>query len=171
DAKSADAVFGSVVELVPIDLTIDLHQFHNAAEHRIGRFRISVTTDDLGKDKKTVPLGLPESLQSIVRQPVAKRSQQQTAQLHKFLTLTNKRFIDSNKKLADAKKALPPDQQLVQLKQRQERLKRPTADPASLVRLREDVKYSSAQLDQLRLTMAEDLTWALINSPAFLFNH
>jgi hypothetical protein len=40
-----------------------------------------------------------------------------------------------------------------------------------LIQLRNDAKQSAQQLERIRLTAAEDLTWALINSPAFLFNH
>ena len=38
-------------------------------------------------------------------------------------------------------------------------------------RLRRDVELSAKQLEKARLTFAQDLAWALINSPAFLFNH
>ena len=43
-------------------------------------------------------------------------------------------------------------------------------DPA-LVQLREDAKASESQNENKRLTVVQDLTWALINSPDFLFNH
>jgi hypothetical protein len=39
-----------------------------------------------------------------------------------------------------------------------------------LERLKVDAEQSEKQLQAERLTAAEDLTWALINSPAFLFN-
>ncbi|NOS71924.1 MAG: hypothetical protein HOP33_18585, partial [Verrucomicrobia bacterium] len=40
-----------------------------------------------------------------------------------------------------------------------------------LVQLREDAKASGRQNENKRLTVVQDLTWALINSPGFLFNH
>jgi hypothetical protein len=43
-------------------------------------------------------------------------------------------------------------------------------DPA-LLQLRADVEQSKIQLAQKRLTGAQDLVWALVNNPAFLFNH
>ena len=57
------------------------------------------------------------------------------------------------------------------LEKRRDLLAKPTPDSAAIVRLRADAKYSAEQIKNLRLTAAEDLTWALINSPAFLFNH
>ena len=40
-----------------------------------------------------------------------------------------------------------------------------------LLQLREDAKASGKQIENKRLTVVQDLTWALINSPGFLFNH
>ena len=40
-----------------------------------------------------------------------------------------------------------------------------------LVSYRKDVQMSTLQAKNPRLTAAQDLTWALINNPAFLFNH
>jgi hypothetical protein len=42
-------------------------------------------------------------------------------------------------------------------------------DPA-LVQLRTDAEASKKQITNKRLTAVQDLTWALINNPAFLFN-
>jgi len=39
-----------------------------------------------------------------------------------------------------------------------------------LAQLRRDVELSRKQLENARLTAAQDLAWALINNPAFLFN-
>jgi hypothetical protein len=47
----------------------------------------------------------------------------------------------------------------------------PLPEDSRLLRLRADAKESEGQLVNARLTSAQDLVWALINSPAFLFNH
>ena len=43
-------------------------------------------------------------------------------------------------------------------------------EDSQLVRLRSDIEFSKQQVANKRLTAAQDLTWALINNPAFLFN-
>ena len=50
------------------------------------------------------------------------------------------------------------------------RLSKPLPEDAMLARLNRDVAASQAQLENRRLTAAQDLAWALINSPSFLFN-
>ncbi len=147
-------------------LTFKLHQFHNAAEHRLGRFRISATTA-----QGEIPLGQPETLAAILATPKASRSDESSKVLSDYLTATDPSVREANEALGVANQAVPPDEGLVALEQRKKALSVPTADDPKLVRLRDDVKQSSIQMDHIRLTAAEDLTWALINSPAFLFNH
>jgi hypothetical protein len=48
---------------------------------------------------------------------------------------------------------------------------KPLADDPVVVRLRSDVAASAKQLADRRLTAIQDLAWALVNSPAFFFNH
>jgi hypothetical protein len=43
-------------------------------------------------------------------------------------------------------------------------------DP-KLRQLRRAVALSEEQLKNKRLTVAQDIVWALINNPAFLYNH
>jgi hypothetical protein len=66
---------------------------------------------------------------------------------------------------------MPEDEQVTIIKKRIERLSVAIAEDSGLIRLRNDVKESDLQRKQGRLTAAEDIMWALINSPAFLFNH
>jgi hypothetical protein len=146
-------------------LTFKLHQFHNAAEHRLGRFRLSATTAS-----GEIPLGQPETFAAILATPKSNRSEQAQKTLADYVAATDAEIRKANDALANAKKPVPPDAQLVSLEERKKQLSEPTPDDARLVQLREDVKQSTEQLQKVRLTAAEDLTWALINSPAFLFN-
>ena len=147
-------------------IRIDIHQFHNAGEHRLGRFRISATTAS-----GDLPLGQPEEFVSILSIAKDKRTEEQTKLLTDHVSVTDPQIQKLNSQLAEARKAVPPDEKLTKLQNRQKALETPTPDDPRLVRLRDDVKQSGIQVKNLRLTAAEDLTWALINSPAFLFNH
>ncbi|NND99615.1 MAG: DUF1549 domain-containing protein [Pirellulaceae bacterium] len=147
-------------------LTFALHQFHNAAEHRLGRFRFSATTAT-----GEIPLDYPESLAAALSIAKGQRSESETKLLSDYVAATDAGVLNANAALAEANKPVPPDAKLTQLQQKQKQLESPTADDPKLVQLREDAKQSTMQLKNLRLTAAEDLTWALINSPAFLFNH
>ncbi len=147
-------------------LRIEMHQFHNAEKHRIGRFRISATTD-----AGDLPLSLPESFAAIAKTPSDRRSEADTKSLEAYLAVTDAALKAANDVLNVAKQPVPPDEQLTALQARQAALEQPTVDDPALVQLRVDVEQSSSQLKNIRLTAAEDLTWALVNSPAFLFNH
>ncbi len=147
-------------------LSIEMHQFHNAQDHRIGRFRFSVTTHE-----GDVPLTLPEPLAAIGSIAKDQRSEVDKKLLHDYLTVTDTALKASADALAAAKQPVPPDEKLTQLEAKKKLLEVATPDDPALVQLRADVQQSTDQLKNIRLTAAEDLTWALVNSPAFLFNH
>ncbi|WP_145168899.1 DUF1549 domain-containing protein [Rubripirellula lacrimiformis] len=146
-------------------LSFDFHQFHNATDHRLGRFRISVTTDD-----GDIGLSEPEAFAAILATPASNRSDQAKQQLVDYLARSDSEIQEAKAALAEASKPVPPDDALVALENRKAALTVATPDTPSLIQKRMDVAQSAGQLDNLRLTAAEDLTWALINSPAFLFN-
>ncbi|QEG42637.1 DUF1549 domain-containing protein [Roseimaritima ulvae] len=146
-------------------LTFKLHQFHNAKEHRLARFRISATTD-----AGELPLGLPESFQATQLAPEAERSEAEQKTLLTYFEKIDADLPVKRAALAAAKTPVPEDPRVTTLKRRLEFWKQETPDDPLLVQLRADIKQSQTQLENLRLTAAEDLTWALINSPAFLFN-
>lgn len=147
-------------------LTFKMHQFHNAAKHTLGRFRISATTS-----QGEIPLGQPESIAAVLATPKASRTDEVRKPLIDYLAVTDPEIQKTNAELATAKAAVPADTMLVAMEKRKEELSKPTPDDSTLVQLREDAKQSTKQLENIRLTATEDLTWALINSPAFLFNH
>jgi hypothetical protein len=70
-----------------------------------------------------------------------------------------------------SKAPLPVDPQLSALRAQLEFAQRPVQPDPALVELRRDLEISVRQATTRRLTAAQDITWALINSPAFLFNH
>jgi WD40 repeat protein len=147
-------------------LTFKLHQFHDAAEHTLGRFRISATTA-----KGDIPLGHAEPIAAALATAKEHRSAEDSKLLADYLSVTDGELRAANQGLAAANAPLPADTMLATLEQRKAELSNPTPDDPLLVQLRQDARQSTQQLANPRLTAAEDLTWALINSPAFLFNH
>ncbi len=73
--------------------------------------------------------------------------------------------------LNTSKAPLPIDPKLKELRDQLEFARRPVQPDPALVELRHDLETSVQQATTRRLTAAQDITWALINSPAFLFNH
>ena len=67
--------------------------------------------------------------------------------------------------------AIPADKKLDELQKALKYAETPIEEDPRLIRFRKDVEMSAGQAKNPRLTAAQDLTWALINNPAFLFNH
>jgi len=149
-----------------VRLTFTIHQQHNAEDHRLGAFRLSATTES-----GPLPLSLPEAFASVLTAPAEARSEEAVAPLLAFLGKTDDGVRGLEKKLAEAQAAIPVDPGITAIERQLAELRKPIQDDPLLQRLREDVQQSQRQLENRRLTAAEDLTWALINSPAFLFNH
>lgn len=149
----------------PTTWIFKLHQYHNAKDHRIGRFRISVTTD-----KGDIMLGRPESLAAILNTPPGKRTDAAKKTIDGYVRKTNAEITAAQDALAQASKPVPPNERLVELENLHKALSVQTPDDPALVQLRLDHQQSEIQLKNKRLTAAEDLIWALVNSPAFLFN-
>lgn len=145
-------------------LIFTLDQVHNAADHRLAHFRLSATTD------ANVQLGLPESLLAVQSIAAEKRSDEQKKVLRDYFGKADPKLAELNKKVAEAKAAVPADPVVATLDKQIAALKLPTVDDSRMLQLREDLQHSEQQLVNQRLTATEDLTWALINSPAFLFN-
>jgi hypothetical protein len=143
-----------------------LHQFHEAAEHRLGRVRLSVANHP-----GELVLGLSESLAAIAQVAKEARNELVVKDALPYFRKTDRdlaaRVVDLNRE----SQPLPEDEQVTIVKKRIERLSVVLPEDNGLIRLRNDLKESELQRKQGRLTAAEDIMWALINSPAFLFNH
>lgn len=142
-----------------------IHQNHTAKEHLLGRFRISAT------QKAKPGLSLPESLKAIASVPADQRTDAQNATAVAWFGKSDATLAAKRAALNEAKKPLPEDPGVTERKERLGFVSQEITEDGKLVRLRADVEFSKKQLEAKRLTATQDLAWALINSPAFLFNH
>lgn len=150
----------------PILLTFQLKQSFQSGKHSLGRFRLSVATDE-----KPLDFGVPENIAAILEVASGERSETQTKALREFFLGFDPQRKTLDAKLAEAKKERPIDPQVKSMKEQLARLELPLPTDPGLRELRRSVELSSKQLETGRLTVAQDLVWALINNPAFLFNH
>ena len=73
--------------------------------------------------------------------------------------------------MVKASEPLPVDPKSTELQQALAKAEEPIRLDPRLVQLREDAVASAKQMENKRLVVVQDLAWALINSPGFLFNH
>jgi WD40 repeat protein len=148
-------------------ITVKMHQiFQNKGTYRLGKFRLA-----LAASPKPTGLSVSEELAALLKVPVAKRDDKQKAALAKIYAVTDKELTKRTKSLADAKKALTRDKKEVELENVVKRFEAPLPADPELTRLKRALKLSAEQLKKTRLVGMQDLAWALVNSPAFLFNH
>jgi len=148
-------------------LTVWLDQEFQDGQHALGRFRLAVTAAP-----RPVKLDdrLPQEIADLLAVPAEQRNEGQRDQLLKYYRGVDTELVARTQALAEARKPLPPDARRVQLRQELAQAEQPLPTDPKLAELRHDVELSAEQLAAARLTFTQDLAWALINSPAFLFN-
>jgi WD40 repeat protein len=145
-------------------LTFTLRQTFNSNDYMLSRFRLSVTTE------AGVGLGLSDELRAIASTDPAQRTDVQKEYFAKYFRLVDPEMKKKQTAVADAKKPLPIDPHLKELQDSLTMVNKVVPLDATLGQLRTDSGHSTTQAADPRLTAAQDLTWALINSPSFLFN-
>ncbi len=165
--QTRTAVFETKQDVAAGLLTFWLDQEFQDGKHTLGRFRISVTTSP-----RPVRLdGLPKNIADILAVAVDQRNDKQKGDLLNYYRGVDAELKKLQDAVAEAKKPRPEDPKLKQLRDRLAIASEPLPVDPKLTQLRNDVQTSKQQLENARLTAAQDLTWALINNPAFLFNH
>ncbi len=133
--------------------------------HELGRFRLWVTGDD-----SAIAEGMPAGLREVVRVAARKRDEGQLARLLDYIRGRDAGMLRRDFVLELARRPLPADDRLRELELELERAARPVPVDSVLAGLRRDYALSGRQMEHRRLTAVQDLAWALINTPAFLFN-
>ena len=147
-------------------LTFTLHHNFSSPMYALGRFRLSVATQ-----AEPVGLDLADDLKSAAKTPAAERSPEQQALLLNYLRKVDSEVQRRQAEIAASQLPLAKDGKLTELEEQLALASRPVPEDGRLAQLRQDMEASTKQLENKRLTGAQDIVWALINSPAFLFNH
>ena len=146
-------------------LLFTLKQEYSDNRHTLGRFRLAVTNAP-----RPVSYGVPQEIKDIFAVSDSNRTAEQRKKIIQAYKKSSPARIALVKSLTKASEALPADPQEVALRKLLEEARTPVPLPPEIVRLRRAVRLSEEQLIQKRVIGAQDLTWALINTPAFLFN-
>lgn len=148
-------------------LTFVLKQEYNSSSHSIAKFRLSATN---GSGPRTLDQH-PKDILAILKKKSEKRNAAEQKKLLEYYSKADSQLQAKLNAVAESKKPRPTDPKLVELQKHLAAMQAVRPVDRKLTRLRNDVQLSAEQLKKNRLIAAQDLTWALINSPAFLFNH
>ena len=141
-------------------------QQHFSGDHMLGRFRLYLTTS-----ADPLDFGLPQSVVRAARAPAGQRTPEQFAAVIDFYRYADAEFWKRKQASVKAAEPLPTDPKLTELQNGLKKAEEPIQLDPYLVQLRDDAKTSARQRGNKRLTVVQDLSWALINSAGFLFNH
>jgi hypothetical protein len=147
-------------------LAITMQQGYQRQRYQLGRFKISVTTAP-----RPLRFGASQALAQAVRLTPDKRSKEQQALIRDSYLLVDAEYQKAQRRVVGARKPLPADPKVAELQGVLAEAQKPVVLEPRLVQLRRDAELSQQQMANQRLTAAQDLAWALINSPAFLFNY
>ena len=150
----------------PILLTIVMKQEFGGNNWQLGKFRWSLTNS-----KKPVNFGLPKNIADLLAINQDKRDDKQKTALRNYYRAQDAKLKSLQTALANAKKPRPIDPKLKALQDAMARAQRPLPEDPQLRAYKRAIDLSTKQLADKRLYGAQDIAWALINNPAFLFNH
>ena len=149
----------------PTELEILMKQEFQSGQHSLGRFRVAVTDVN-----KPISYGLPDEILKIFAVAKDKRSPEQKKKVSDAFKAGNPERVALNNALLEASKPLPKDPKLTEFETALAAAEKPLGLPPEVTRLRRALSLSEKQLADKRVIGAQDLAWALINTPAFLFN-
>jgi len=145
-------------------LRFDLNQPRNGG-FSIARFRLYVTTG-----AAPLSIGLPQAVVDAVKKPASLRGKEDKAAIASYWKENDPELRKRTLTLAKNQLPLPTDPGLLERRKGLATTEEPIRLDPKLVQLRADAEQSKRQMENRRLTGAQDLVWALVNTPAFLFN-
>lgn len=146
-------------------LTVTIHCQYAGGEYPLGKFRLWATNSPT-----PLELGLPQDIAAILQIAPAVRSKEQKALAAAFFQDRSPERHSLQFAILTQKNPIPADPKLAALEAAVTKAQAPIQEDFKLVELRQNMEYSTRQAADRRLTAAQDLTWALVNSPSFLFN-
>lgn len=147
------------------NIIVDILNRYSRGEYPIGRFRLYYTTD-----ADPLNMGLPANVAAAVAKAPAARSETDTKALQTYVADNDTELGKRRAAVFKEKRPLPADPELTKLNAALTKAEAPVVEPGALTQIRQDTNYSIQQSANRRLTAAQDLVWALVNSPSFLFN-
>ena len=114
-------------------------------------------------------MGLSESLLAELAKPDSGLAQDRKDYFAQLFEKEDQKMIQLQAALTQANKNVPVHMEIERARERLARASKPLAPDSILAQLKTDIEMSQVQLKNKRLTAAQDLAWALINSPSFLF--
>ena len=147
-------------------VTVTMNHTFTDGKHMPGKFRISATATP-----GPVGLSLSDELQTAITTTPEIRTEAQTAALLAYRRAEDKDLAAKQATLAMAQQPLPIDPERLKHRAALAEAQQPVPADTRLTQLRQDATTSHQQAESKRLTAAQDIAWALINSPSFLFNH
>ncbi len=147
-------------------LEVSIHQNFQDGQHSLGRFRLSVTDS-----KGAINFGLPADVAAVLAKPADQRTDADREVLLAEIRKNDKQYRKLQADIEGAKQPAADDPELKRLETELAAAQQPLPIDMKLQQLRRAVALSEEQLKNKRLTVAQDVVWALINSPEFLYNH
>ena len=138
---------------------------YSQGDYPIGRFRVWYTTDS-----DPLNFGIQAKLAAAVQTSPAARTEAQKKALHTYIHENDEDLLKKKFAYLKEQRPMPADQKMEGLNAALTRAELPIKEDPKLLQLRQDISYSTEQAANRRLTAAQDLAWALINNPSFLFN-
>ena len=148
-----------------VRLQFDLHQPRKGG-FAIARFRLWVTTG-----AAPVQVGFPQTVIDALKKIPAARTDADKAALAAYWNEYDPELSKRRLTIAKTQIPLPTDPGVLQRRDAIVAAELPIKLDTKLVQIRQDAEQSKAQVANKRLTGIQDLAWALMNTPAFLFNH